>query len=187
MGVKPCYKQTQIQWIIDNFDKFKTYKDLHKEFTEIFGQGRTISGLQDLCSKRLNLHKQNHSGQYGQREKEQLPIGTERFSQGIVYVKVANVPAKTMLKGYRPPYWLPKQRKIYEDTYGKIPNGRFVVFLDANKNNYDVENLYCINRTIHATMCKKRWYTTDRNITLSAIKYLELLQALKGGRNEQGR
>lgn len=179
MGAKP-YKPFQIQWIIDNFEKYESYKELHKKFTEIFGQGRTKSGLQDLCSKRLNLHKPNPSGQYGNKNKEQLPIGTERIVQGIVYVKVKDVPKSSKISGYQPPYWLPKQRKIYEDVYGQIPNGCFVIFLDSNKTNYNIDNLYCLSRNIHSTMCKNHWYTTNREITSAAIKYLELMQALKG-------
>ena len=65
-------------------------------------------------------------------------------------------------------------------TFYTIPNGCFVIFLDKNKKNYNIDNLYCLGRNIHSTMCKNRWYTTDRNITLTAIKYLELMQALKG-------
>lgn len=178
MGAKH-YTPLQIQWIIENFEKCESYKELHNKFTETFGQGRTIRSLQDLCSRRLNLHKSNPSGQYGNRIKEQLPIGTERIVQGTVYVKVLDVPQGTKFSGYAPPYWLPKQRKIYEDAHGQIPNGHFVVFLDSNKTNYNIDNLYCLGRNIHSTMCKKRWYTTDKNITLTAIKYLELLQALK--------
>ena len=91
-----------------------------------------------------------------------------------------DVPKNAKISGYKPPYWLPKQRKIYEDVHGQIPNGCFVIFLDKNKKNYNIDNLYCLGRNIHSTMCKNRWYTTDRNITLTAIKYLELMQALKG-------
>lgn len=178
MGVK-TYKQSQIQWIIDNFGKFESYKELHEKFTEIFGQGRTKSSLQDLCSRRLNLHKSNPSGRYGNRNKEQLSIGTERVSQGAVYVKVLDVPQGTKLSGYAPPYWLPKQRKVYEERFGKIPNGYMVVFLNSNNRDFNIDNLYCISRSVLATMNKNKWFTTSQEHTLTAIKYCELLQALK--------
>lgn len=174
------FSKLEIQWLKDNFCRFGTYKELHQEFVKMF-RPRTMGSLMDLCSKRLHLHRgKNNQGQYGIREKGQLPIGTERVAQGIVYVKVMDGPKSTKISGYKPPYWLPKQRKIYEDVHGQIPNGCFVIFLDKNTKNYNIDNLYCLGRNIHSTMCKNRWYTTDRNITLTAIKYLELMQALKG-------
>lgn len=173
------FTRLEIQWLKDNFYRFCTYKELHQEFVKIF-RTRTMSSLMDLCSKRLHLHRVNNGGRYGVREKEQLPIGTERITQGIVYVKVMDVPKSTKISGYKPPYWLPKQRKIYEDAYGQIPNGYFVIFLDKDTTNYNIDNLYCLGRSIHSTMCKNHWYTTNRDITLTAIKYLELMQALKG-------
>lgn len=179
MGAKP-YKPFQIQWIIDNFEKYESYKELHKKFTEIFGQGRTKSGLQDLCSKRLNLHKPNPSGQYGNKNKEQLPIGTERVVQGTIYVKVLDVPQSTKFSGYAPPYWLPKQRKVYEERFGKIPIGYMVVFLNSNNRDFSIGNLYCISRPVLAIMNKNKWFTTSKEHTLTAIKCCELMQALKG-------
>lgn len=178
------FTQLEKQWIRDNFNKFGSYKEMHKEFITLFNQ-RTMGSLIDLCTKRMNLHRVNNNGRYGIKSKEQLPIGTERVVQGIVYVKVKDVPKSSYISGYQPPYWLPKQRKTYEDAHGQIPNGCFVIFLDSNKTNYNIDNLYCLSRNIHSTMCKNHWYTTNREITLTAIKYLELMQALKGGQHEQ--
>lgn len=181
MSGKP-YTPLEKLWLKDNFHKFGSYREMHNEFVETFGE-RDIRSLMDLCSRRMNLHRENNNGRYGIKAKEQLPIGTERVVQGIVYVKVKDVPKNSKISGYQPPYWLPKQRKIYEDAHGQIPNGCFVIFLDSNKTNYNLDNLYCLGRNIHSTMCKNHWYTTDRNITLTAIKYLELMQALKGVKN----
>ncbi len=173
------YTRLEKQWLVENVDKYKSYKDLQKSFVELFGE-RSISSLRDVCSRRLRVHIVNTSGRYGERTKEQLPVGTERIVQGAVYIKVLEVPKGAKFSGYAPPYWLPKQRKVYEDHYGKIPKDCFVVFLDNNNRNFDINNLHCVNRSVLAIMNKNRWFTTDKEHTLTAIKWCELTRVLKG-------
>ena len=48
--------------------------------------------------------------------------------------------------------WVYKQRYIYETHYGKIPNDYMVIFLDGNKNNYDINNLCAVPKEIARTL-----------------------------------
>ena len=78
--------------------------------------------------------------------------------------------------------WMPKHKYIYEQHYGKIPEGYFVIFLDNNQMNFDISNLYCVNRKIHAIMSKNKWYTNNKENTLTAIKWCELYYVLKNNK-----
>ena len=81
---------------------------------------------------------------------------------------------------------MPLQKKIYQDAYGEIEEGKMVCFLDGNAENFDIDNLYPIDRKISAVMSANQWWTKDREHTLTAIKWCELHYALKGNsRNEQ--
>lgn len=65
------------------------------------------------------------------------PVGSERISKdGYIEVKVAE-----------PNKWRLKQRVVYEEAKGKIPEGCTIIFLDGNKRNFDINNLRCITRS----------------------------------------
>ena len=182
MGYRNFTEQEK-QWVFENFHKFHSMAEIQADFIKHF-EFRTVKSIKNLCN-RHGLYKKNPSGQYGNgnRAKEQLPIGTERVSGGAIYVKVKNIPKSkgTKCNGRFPPYWLPKQRKVYEDHYGKIPEGDyFVIFLDNNNRNFNINNLYCISRKTLGIMNKNKWFTKDPLVTMTAIKCCELMQTLKG-------
>ena len=64
----------------------------------------------------------------------------------------------------------------------EIPEGYFVIFLDNNQMNFDISNLYCVNRKIHVIMSKNKWYTNNKENTLTAIKWCELYYVLKNNK-----
>lgn len=60
-------------------------------------------------------------------------IGTEYInSEGFVTVKVA------------PGIWKHKQILVWEQEKGKRPKGCNIIHIDGNKQNNDIENLYCL-------------------------------------------
>lgn len=173
------YTPEQEQWIIDNYHNVKSYDELTELFNKQFHVNRSRSSLADKCVKRLGLKGMPNRTVYGIKEKEQLPIGTIRKSQTGTYIKVLEIPNKTMISGYSEPYWMPLQKKIYIDAYGNISKGQMVCFLDGNPENFELDNLYCIDRRISAIMSKNKWWTSSKEHTLTAIKWCELHYALK--------
>ena len=172
------WTQQEDDWIKANFHNSKTSKELYKSFDSIF-PGRGLEGFKTRLNK-LHLKRDKNIGQFGEiNRKAELPIGTEvRIKSGAVYVKTQESSDK-QISGYQYPFWTPKQRKIYEDAHGKIPDNHMVVFLNKNNQDFSIGNLYCISRSILAIMNKNRWFTTSRELTLSAIKYCELLRELR--------
>jgi hypothetical protein len=71
------------------------------------------------------------------------------------------------------------QKKIYQDAHGEIAPGKMVCFLDGNPHNFDLDNLYPIDRKISAVMSNNRWWTDSKEHTLTAIKWCELYYAIK--------
>lgn len=68
---------------------------------------------------------------------------------------------------------------IWEQNYGAIPENYFVINLDGNKWNCDLDNLYLVSRHVNSYMVKNGWYSTNKDITLAAIKIAELCIELK--------
>ena len=71
-------------------------------------------------------------------------------------------------------------QEFYEFLQGKIPKGHMIVFLDKNRKNCDVGNLYCTTRAINFMMAKNKWYSSNPELTLAALKWCELFYAMKG-------
>ena len=110
------------------------------------------------------------------------PIGSECWRGGYLYVKIANnpLPKHFSTKDLRK-NWVAKHRLIWEKERGKIPKGGIVIFLDCDRTNFDIDNLYCTNKKITTAMIRNKWFSENGELTLTAIKWCELLYALRGG------
>lgn len=173
------YTKEQEDWLRDNYHSTDSYSDLTCAFNERFGTTRHKDSIREKCVKRMGLSSMPNPTRYGLKAKEQLPIGTIRKSQSGTYIKVLDVPLKANISGYAEPYWLPLQKKIYQDAHGKIGTEQMVCFLDGNTENFELDNLYCIDRKISAIMSRNRWWTDSKEHTKTAIKWCELFYIVK--------
>lgn len=175
------YTEEQEKWLTDNYKVFSSYEELTTAFNRTFRRTKPIRSIREKCSKRLGLTGIGNPGRFQTGHvQEQCPIGTIRkCSNGCSYIKVIDN-QYSYISGYSEPYWLPVQKKVWQDHYGEVPEGKMIIFLDGNRDNLDIENLYCINRKISAIMAKNKWYTMSSEHTLTAIKWCELHYAMKG-------
>ena len=179
MNNKNHYTSEQVEWIKANYYSADSYKELAERFNQKFNTNRTVEQLRLKCNKNLKLKGMPSSSKYGRKKKEELPIGTIRKSITGTYIKVKMIDGKSKVSGYKEPYWLPLQKKIYQDKYGKINDNEMICFLDGDTNNFDIDNLYCINRKISAVMSTHKWWTNNKEHTLTAIKWCELYFLIK--------
>lgn len=175
---KTYFTPEQENWIRDNYYLVGSYAELTDKFNSTFGTERNIGMIREKCTKRMGIKGMPNSSKYGIKPKEQLPIGTIRKSQTGTYIKVLNSD-NVGISGYQEPYWLPLQKKIYQDAHGELAPGKMVCFLDGNPQNFDLDNLYPIDRKISAVMSNNRWWTDSKEHTLTAIKWCELFYAIK--------
>ena len=179
MGKHTYFTPEQEDWLRENYHKCMSYDELTLAFNVIFGANRNKGMIKEKCTKRLGLSGMPNLSKYGNKPKEQLPIGTIRKAQTATYIKVLEVPQGSCFSGYDEPYWLPLQKKVYQDAYGEIMSGKMICFLDGNHENFDLNNLYCIDRRTSAIMSSNNWWTDSREHTLTAIKWCELYYVLK--------
>lgn len=80
------------------------------------------------------------------------PIGSFRKNScGYTMIKVSN-------KGKTAERWRPYHRYLWEKHYGrKLPKGMILIFLDGNKNNFDIKNIAAITRA-------ESLYLTDHHL-----------------------
>ena len=87
------------------------------------------------------------------------PIGSEYTKpDGMVMVKVTK------------DKWVYKQRLIYEQYYGvHLPEDVYVIFLDQNRNNFDIANLKAVSRREASYMSNHNLSSKKPNVTLLGL------------------
>ena len=105
----------------------------------------------------------------GQKPHNYKPLGSERITKdGYCEVKVSDT-------GRR---WRPKHVLIYEKHHGKVPKGSAVIFLDGNKRNFDIDNLYLVTRSQLAMLNKNSLIQKDAELTKTAINVVDLMKKI---------
>ena len=116
---------------------YKANNKLNSGLTGKFRKGQTPHNKGKKMPKEVYEKVKHTMFAKGNVPPNHRPDGSERISKdGYIEVKVAE-----------PNKWRLKQRVVYEETKGKIPEGCPIIFLDGNKRNFDIDNLRCITRS----------------------------------------
>ena len=116
---------------------YKANNKLNSGLTGKFRKGQTPHNKGKKMPKEVYEKVKHTMFAKGNVPPNHRPVGSERISKdGYIEVKVAE-----------PNKWRLKQRVVYEETKGKIPEGCPIIFLDGNKRNFDNDNLRCITRS----------------------------------------
>ena len=96
----------------------------------------------------------------GNKPKNYRPVGSERITKdGYIEVKVAD-----------PNKWETKNKIIYKQYFGDIPEGHKIIYADGNKLNNDINNLILVSNSEELIMNRHRLRT--ENIELTKTGYL---------------
>lgn len=147
----------------------KSYPEIKKDIKELFNFSYSVDAIAEYAKNYLGITNKKNNGQFqkGSSAHNLYNIGDEIERTGYIYVKVA-----------QPGTWVQKQRYVYEQYHGKLANDEFVIFLDGNPKNFNIENLAKVNRGILANINKGN-FANKGEFTKTAIKYYELLQTIK--------
>lgn len=116
---------------------YKANNKLNSGLTGKFRKGQTPHNKGKKMPKEVYEKVKHTMFAKGNVPPNHRPVGSERISKDeYIEVKVAE-----------PNKWRLKQRVVYEETKGKIPEGCSIIFLDGNKRNFDIDNLRCITRS----------------------------------------
>lgn len=166
------YTETERTFLC-NHREFNSCKNLTKMFNENFNADLKIAAISRYCYKNFGKNKKQLPGfkkgnNLGHFSSKVYPIGSEKINDlnGYTLVKTNNG-------------WKLKHHIVWEEKNGIIPDGCIVYFLDGDKTNFDISNLYCTDRKIMTTMVGNKFYSNNPEQTLTAIKYCELFHALK--------
>lgn len=167
------FTEEQDKWLKERSGKLSV-KDMTALFNQTFGTHRSEMVIKVHCNRSLKVYFLNSHFQTGD------PIGTEVIRSGYVWVKVSNkIPKEGERSGDI--NWRPKSHVVWEKHHGSMPpKGYTIVFLDGNKQNTDIGNLYAVSGKVLREMSKKQWWSSNPEFTLAAIKWCELFYTIKG-------
>lgn len=101
----------------------------------------------------------------GHKPHNWLPVGSEWINdKGYTYIK----------KG-EPNDWQLKHRYIYEQHYGKIPKNHCVIFLNCDKNDFNINNLKLVKVREKLVMKNNHLFTYNKKATITGLKVAQLI------------
>lgn len=176
------YSEEEEKWLKENVSNFINSVELTKVFNEQFKSNRSAATIKSKIHRLLPEHKYGHSG--GKKKGfgssvTASPIGTESWKGGYLYVKCADNPLpKNFTTADLRKNWVAKHRMLWQKAHGAIPRGGIIIFLDGDRSNFSLDNLYCTNKKTTTAMIRNKWFSENPDITLTAIKWCELHYAL---------
>lgn len=168
------FSEEEDRWLSEH-SRDGSYLEVAAEFNRVFGQTRTPGVIKVHCNRAL------HVGFKNQKYSNSFPIGTEVIRSGFVWVKVSNIHCEKSGKlTSNVVNWRQKSHIVWEQHYGSAPpEGYTIVFLNRDTKDCRIENLYAVSPRVMREMSKKKWWSTDRELTLAAIRWCELFYAMK--------
>lgn len=207
------YTPEMVQFIIDH-NQGTPQNELARLFNERFGTDRTGDNMKSFRNRhKLNsgLTGQFKKGQeswtkgkkwdeYMSREGQEnsrktcfkpgrkthnvLPVGTELVdSDGYLKIKVTD----RYSGRYRWKNWKHKQRLVWEEHNGPVPEGHNIIFLDGDRTNCDISNLACVSLAENAILNNKKFRIDEHpELTQAGVSVVKIQERIKR-RNQKKR
>lgn len=162
-----------------------------EEFEQFVRNNASENGLDELlklCEQNFdyNLTKKNFC-RYLSRHK----IRHRDFNPNLAHPALYPVGAEwvrddgmTLIKVEQPSKWMYKQRYIYEQHYGKLSNEYKVIFLDQNRNNFDIDNLMAVPKLDSLIAFNKGLLSSNPEVTKTGIMVAHLINKTKKQQNK---
>ena len=167
------FTEEQRIFLVENIERY-SYPRLTEEFNKKFNTDCTQGSITQQCLTYLKIKKGDSYIPHNVAD-----IGEETLKYKATRYKTTYIKVKSGLKNNRSEMWKPKHRIIWEEHNRPITENEVVIFLDGDKTNFELDNLYCTTKKIVSVMCLNNWFTDSREHTLTAIKWCELYYKLK--------
>lgn len=153
--------------VVKNGEKYR-FKKGHQSFNK----GKKWD---DYMSKEAQEKSRKTQFKKGQKSLNERPIGDERIDRdGYTVIKVCDHPTDSNKN------WVLKHRYVYEQYHNMtIPKNHAVVFLDQNKQNFDIDNLYLVNQRVLTYMSKRGLWSDNPQLTKANLLIAELQCSIK--------
>ena len=140
----------------------RTYKEIIALMSEKFGYSFTSSQIRNAL-RRYNIKTGLMKQSIEVFRPDAREVNDERYIRGYAQLKIA------------PGKWVLKHRHIYEEHFGKIKEGNYLIFLDGDKTNFDINNLMEVTRKQLMALNKYKLKYNDADLTRVGIRIGDLI------------
>lgn len=184
------YTSEQIEYI-RSIAKGRTVQEIQDMFNKKFGTDVTFKSIKGIMyrnkikngmqgyntrfkkghvpwiagKKGLIVHENCKKGWFkkGNKPPSHLPVGSESVKEGRVFIKIAE-----------PNVWVEKHRYIWEQAYGKIPDGYVIRFKDGNKLNCRLDNLFMTSHRAQTSVVRRGLEKEHPELNVAVHRVAEL-------------
>lgn len=187
MGITPNvrrihrYTEEERDWLKENVPKL-TVDEAARLFNERFGTSITPGALKAYGLAFLNVKRTKEMTLMHRREINKRIF--TRFHVGDISVHVrGGRPTKVMMVGRDSAgkaRWEPYAKFLWEQENGPLPKGYRLIPLNNDGTDCRLENWYLARADVMALMARNQWYSTNPDVTMTAIKLCELARVSNG-------
>lgn len=168
---RPGYPQEQIDWLMENVPG-NTWEDITEGFNLRFGTTKCLSTLRAYANRSLGIQTNRDTRlqkgltpwNKGMGKEEWISHFSEESRERYETRKTCGQPPKPIgheMHGYYGNVmiktengFIRKDRYVYENSFGKIPDDSVLIHLDGDKDNCNIDNLLLVSRRISARAYK---------------------------------
>lgn len=185
------YTPEQLSWIEANQHGISR-AELAKKFTDHFGIEVTWSQMRTICCNKgwkngIDTRFKKGLVPYFKGTKGIKRATSASFKKGNVPVNKKDIDSErkhsagyTLVKVAEPDVYDLKQRVVWEQHHGKIPDGYCIRFIDNDKDNLDIDNLIMIPKAVNAVVnLRYNANTESRLLNKVSIKSAHLAHKLR--------
>jgi len=154
------YTKEQIDFLKNNAEN-TLYKDLTQKFNETFGTNQSTQKIKVACRHRKIFNKMLGKAPGPLKSAD----GVTKKWGDLTFIKING-------------QWILKQRYVYENNFGKIPDGCNIVFIDHNPDNFDPDNLALVKRQQLPMLMKTKFSYSDKQTLTDQIALADLRLAI---------
>ena len=174
------YTDEQVKRLKEN-SWLKSYDDITTEFNKQFNTNKSKSAIScTLYKYKISngiKHVPKNSREHLIKIAKRNPIGTLMKDGDFLLIKYKDdIVGKRRMKDNYMPY----HRYLYEQAYGKLKSNEEVIFIDGDRNNFDLSNLKKITHREAGIMAGRRWNNFyNKELTSCAIECIRLEEIIK--------
>ena len=159
------YTGEELEFVAQAYAKGHRIKELAKLFNGRFSPPVSTEQMRWLFYRRRP--KTGCGGKFDTVVHAAHSPGSARASKGFVFTK-------TKERG-----WRPKHLVLWEEKYGKVPGGHFVIFADGDRRNVTLGNLLLVTRAEAISLGQYRLLSSDVDFTKAGLALVRLRMAMK--------
>ncbi len=158
------YSKEQIEFIKNNING-KTSYEIIEMFNNEFNILLTYQQLKHI-KRKYNL-KSNVNSRF---KKNDIPHNKRQL-----YDEFVSTDGYTYVKIKEPNTWVLKQKYIYEKYIGKIPKNKSVIFLNGNKEDFELSNLLLVDDCDKLVAKNLHLFSSESEITKTGLTLAKLI------------